>query len=68
MGCHFLLQDRPSPGIEPTSPVLASGFLATEPPGKPVIQDRLSQKDKSQPFVTLVLCKNNLNTNLLILI
>ena len=25
----------PSPGIEPTSPTLASGFFTTEPPGKP---------------------------------
>ena len=25
----------PGPGIEPLSPALASGFLTTEPPGKP---------------------------------
>ena len=29
------LGDIPDPGIKPTSPVLAGGFLATEPPGKP---------------------------------
>ena len=28
--------DLPNPGVEPTSPVLASGFLTTEPPGKPI--------------------------------
>ena len=27
--------DLPDPGIEPRSPALASGFLSTEPPGKP---------------------------------
>ena len=27
--------DLPDPGIEPTSPTLASEFLTTEPPGKP---------------------------------
>ena len=27
--------DLPDPGIEPTSPALASGFFTTEPPGKP---------------------------------
>ena len=26
--------DLPGPGIEPMSPVLAGGFLTTEPPGK----------------------------------
>ena len=28
-------EDLPKPGIEPTSPALAGGFLTTEPPGKP---------------------------------
>ena len=28
--------DLPSPGIEPASPELASGFFTTEPPGKPI--------------------------------
>ena len=28
-------RDLPDPGIEPMSPVLAGGFFATEPPGKP---------------------------------
>ena len=27
--------DLPNPGIQPTSPALAGGFFATEPPGKP---------------------------------
>ena len=27
----------PGPGIEPGSPALAGGFLAAEPPGKPVL-------------------------------
>ena len=27
--------DLPDPGMEPASPVLASGFFTTEPPGKP---------------------------------
>ena len=27
--------DLPTPGIEPVSPALASGFFTTEPPGKP---------------------------------
>ena len=31
MGCYFL----PHPGVEPTSPALACGFLTTEPPGEP---------------------------------
>ena len=26
----------PDPGIEPTSPALASGFFTTEPPGTPL--------------------------------
>ena len=28
--------DLPDPGIKPTSPELAGGFLTTEPPGKPI--------------------------------
>ena len=28
--------DLPRPGLEPVSPALAGGFLATVPPGKPV--------------------------------
>ena len=27
--------DLSDPGVEPTSPALASGFFTTEPPGKP---------------------------------
>ena len=27
--------DLPNPGMEPASPAVASGFLTTEPPGKP---------------------------------
>ena len=37
MGCHFLLQDLPQPGIKHkpfVSPALVSGFFTTEPPGK----------------------------------
>ena len=30
--------DLPGPGLEPTSPALAGGFLTTVPPGKSVIQ------------------------------
>ena len=29
------VEDLPDPGIEPASPVLASGFFTTEPPQKP---------------------------------
>ena len=29
--------DLPDPGIEPVSPILASGFFTTEPPGKPFL-------------------------------
>ena len=64
----------PSPGIFPAQGLNLHllywqvDSFTTEPPGKPVIQDRLNQKDKIQPFVTLVLCKNNLNPNLLFLI
>ena len=29
--------DLPDPGIEPTSPALAGGFFALEPPGKPLL-------------------------------
>ena len=29
-------QNLPDPGIKPASPALASGFYATEPPGRPV--------------------------------
>ena len=28
--------DLPGPGLEPMSPALAGGFLATAPPGKPL--------------------------------
>ena len=28
--------DLPDPGIKPTSPILAGGFLTTEQPGKPM--------------------------------
>ena len=30
----FSMCDLPRPGIEPTSPALAGGFLTTEPPGR----------------------------------
>ena len=39
VGCRFLLQDLPDPGIEletPVSPVLVGGFFTTESPGKPL--------------------------------
>ena len=35
--------DSPNPGIEPRSPTLQADSLPTEPPGKPVVQDMLSQ-------------------------
>jgi len=35
VGCHFLLQDLPYPGIEPASPALAGRFFTTVPSGKP---------------------------------
>jgi len=31
----FFSRDLPDPGIEPASPVLASRFFTTEPPGRP---------------------------------
>ena len=34
-------RDLPSPGIKPMSPALAGRFFATEPPGKPLIQQTL---------------------------
>ena len=39
VGCHFLPQGSSDPGVESMSllsPVLAGGFLTTEPPGKPL--------------------------------
>ena len=33
-----LPRDLPDPGIKHTSPAVAGGFFATEPPGKPYIQ------------------------------
>ena len=33
MGCHFLLQNLPNPGIEPGSPALQADSLPPEPPG-----------------------------------
>ena len=36
VGCQFLLQDVPDPGIERTCPALASGFFTTKPPGEPI--------------------------------
>ena len=32
--------DLLNPGIEPESPALAAGFFTTEPPGKPLVQNR----------------------------
>ena len=34
VGCHFLLQVLPNPGIKPPSPVLAGGLLTAKSPGK----------------------------------
>ena len=31
-------EDLPDPGIKPSSPALAGGFFATEPPGNPFYQ------------------------------
>ena len=46
VNCHFLLQGIfPTQGLnEPTSPALAGGFFATEPPGKPLAQHRCTLK------------------------
>ena len=35
VGCHFLLQDLPNPGIEPRSPALQADSLPAEPQGSP---------------------------------
>ena len=35
MGCHFLLQDLPNPGIEPRSPALQADSLPANLQGKP---------------------------------
>ena len=44
--CHFLLQEIfPTPGIEPRSPALASGFVTTEPPGKHTFHRHFSCTD-----------------------
>ena len=32
---HFLLEDFPDPGMEPTSLALAGKFFTTAPPGNP---------------------------------
>ena len=41
--------DLPDPGIEPTSPALAEGFFAPEPPGKPIsILGLLRQSNMNQ--------------------
>ena len=41
--------DLPDPGIEPTSPALASGFFTTEPPGKPTLPVQFSSVAQSCP-------------------
>ena len=33
--------DLPKPGIEPASPALQADSLATQPPGKPILQERV---------------------------
>ena len=46
MGCHFLLQEIPHPGIEsgsPASPALADGFFTTEPRERKVEVKSLSR-------------------------
>ena len=42
MGCYPPPGDLPIPGIEPVSPVLAGGFLTTEPPGNPLVRGFIS--------------------------
>ena len=38
--------DLPNPGIKPTSPALADGFLTIEPPGKPTAPNKMVLKIK----------------------
>ena len=48
VGCQFPSPGNlPNPGIEPTSPALASRFFTTEPPGKPPNTFTLSIKPHS---------------------
>ena len=37
-------EDLPHPGLEPTSPALATGFFTAEPPGKPWCCTALAKK------------------------
>ena len=32
--------DLPDPGIKPSSPALAGGFLTPEPPGRPLLDNK----------------------------
>ena len=52
VGCHFLLQDLPNPGIEPTSPALSGEFFTTEPPGKPPVDCSVQSLSRVQLFAT----------------
>ena len=52
VGCRFLLQGLPNPGIEPTSPAspaLGGGFFSTVPPGKPAHNLGRSQSHSVSP-------------------
>ena len=43
VGCHFLLQDLPDPGIKPASPALQADSLPTDLSGKPISADLYAQ-------------------------
>ena len=45
--------DLPDPGIEPTFPALAGGFLTTEPPGKPEVREVMSDLFAVKPVNTV---------------
>ena len=60
MGLVQVIWDVPGPGIKPMSPVLASGFLTSGPPGKPrqlllTLQEvPLLGKQEYQQFIHLI--------------
>ena len=51
-------EDLPDPGMEPASPALASGFFATEPPGKP-----LKLTDNNKTLLLSLLCIGKIHTD-----
>ena len=54
------LGDLPGPGIEPPSPALAGGFLATEPPAKPYLTTCLPGNSCPFLFCFVVYHEDNL--------